>query len=606
MVWIHNYAYLTISTRVKARVKWYTDTMQDAKEEVRSRLAIEDVIGEYIELKRSGRNFKGLSPFSGEKTASFFVSPEKDIWHDFSSNKGGDVFSFVMDAEGLEFRGALELLARKANVDLSLYQNDKHQAIAKKKKRHLEAHKLATNFYQHALLKNSHALEYVFKNRKIDKKTVQEFQIGYAPRGKALLVNFLSSKGFTKTELKEAGLTNRFGGDLFSGRMMVPLMDQEGRVIGFTGRIIDDEPNAPKYLNTPQTLLYDKSWHVFGLSQAKSSIRKHNYAVIVEGNMDTISSHQAGVDQVVATAGTAMTIHHLKKISRLCAHARLAFDADKAGVTATERAVAIAQDADLELSIISLSGDAKDPDDLIQADVALWRASIDSAEPVLDWLIRQYKERYDMKTAIGKRKFTSDGLEVIRRLQDPVEREHYLNLMSLEAEVSVSSLIEKMNTHDKPESVNKKVVQTTDGTDTNKREMYQNNVAAIGFINVGSRQLLNEFNNDIYTSDTARDIIDFLRSAGPEAIITVPSKLKKYDDFVKILLLQADAKYANWNDDDSHQEMKRLLRLLKREHLKEIKQTLDSQLRDAESRDDNEQIAKTIKEIQLINKELNS
>lgn len=580
--------------------------MQDAKEEVRSRLAIEDVIGEYVELKRSGRNFKGLSPFSGEKTPSFFVSPEKDIWHDFSSNKGGDVFSFVMDAEGLDFRGALELLARKAGIDLSLYQNDKLRATAQKKQRYLEAHKLAANFYQHALLKNQHALEYVFKKRKIDKKTIQQFQIGYAPRGKAMLVNFLISKGFNKTELKEAGLTNRFGGDLFSGRMMVSLMDQEGRVIGFTGRIIDDEPNAPKYLNTPQTLLYDKSWHVFGLSQAKAAIRQHNYAVIVEGNMDTVSSHQVGVNQVVATAGTAMTIQHLKKLSRLCSQVRLAFDADKAGVAATERAVAIAQEAELELLIITLSGEAKDPDELIQTDVELWQAAIEAAEPVMDWLLRQYRNRYDMQTAAGKRQFTSDGLKVITKLQDPVEKEHYLNLMSQDTGISLEALGEKMAQLEAPQVVNKKTVQKIEPTEVIQTEVYQNNLMAIGLVDVAARQLLAQVDSQIFSSEMARDIVDFLNSTDLKAIATVPDKLKKYQDFVKILLLQADAKYASWNDDDRYHEMQRLLRLLKRQHLKDIKQDLDTKLRQAEAQDNSDEVAELLKQIQLINKELNA
>jgi DNA primase len=247
--------------------------MQDAKEEVRARLNIEDVIGEYVQLKRAGRNFKGLSPFSGEKTPSFVVSPEKHIWHDFSSGKGGDIFGFVMEVEGMDFRQALEHLARRAGVDLGIYQSARGGEIASKKKRLVEAHRLAAQYYQQSLLRNQHALEYVFKKRRLSKEIVRDFQIGYAPSTGMALVHFLTKKGFSKQELAEAGLTNRFGGDLFRGRMTVPLMDGSGQVIGFTARIIDDEPNAPKYLNTPQTLLYDKSRHVFGLSQAKEAIR---------------------------------------------------------------------------------------------------------------------------------------------------------------------------------------------------------------------------------------------------------------------------------------------------------------------------------------------
>jgi len=219
--------------------------MQDAKEEVRSRLNIEDVIGEYVQLKRAGRNFKGLSPFSGERTPSFFVSPDKHIWHDFSSNKGGDVFAFVMEVEGMDFRQALEHLARKAGVDLSMYENKGNQELAQKKRRLLEAHALAAKYYQQSLLSNQHAIDYVFKKRGLSKQIMQEFMIGYAPTTGDALVLFLTKKGFSKRELADSGLTNRYGGDMFRGRMMVPLMDSTGQVIGFTARIIVDDPKAP-------------------------------------------------------------------------------------------------------------------------------------------------------------------------------------------------------------------------------------------------------------------------------------------------------------------------------------------------------------------------
>lgn len=268
--------------------------MQDAKEEIRARLNIEDVIGEYVQLQRAGRNFRGLSPFTGERTPSFYVSPDKNIWHDFSSNKGGDVFSFVMEVEGIDFRGALEQLALKAGIDMAQYDSKGAQEMAHLKRRLLEAHDLAANYYQQSLIRNQHALSYVFQKRKLSKEIVQTFRIGYAPDTGNALVTFLSKKGFSKQELDQAGLTNRYGGDLFRGRMMVPLMDGSGKVIGFTARIINDDPNAPKYLNTPETPLYNKSRHVFGLSQAKEAIRKNDYTVIVEGNLDVVSSHQVG------------------------------------------------------------------------------------------------------------------------------------------------------------------------------------------------------------------------------------------------------------------------------------------------------------------------
>ncbi|RKV98844.1 MAG: DNA primase, partial [Candidatus Saccharimonas sp.] len=362
----------------------------DAKEEVRARLNIEDVIGEYVQLKRAGRSFKGLSPFTSEKTPSFFVSPDKNIWHDFSSNKGGDVFAFVMEAEGMDFRQALEFLAKKAGVELSDYEPAHAKEHAARKKRLLIANQLAARFYQQCLLHNQHAMEYVFRVRSLSKQVVADFQIGYAPDSGEALVRALDKKGFSRRELNDAGLLNRFGGDMFRGRMMVPLMDSSGQVIGFTGRIIGDVPNAPKYLNTPQTLLYDKGRHIFALSQAKQAIRQAGFIVMVEGNLDVVSSHQAGIKNVVATAGTAMTEQHIRAVKRLTGDVRLAYDGDKAGVAATERAITLASQAGVELTIISLPEQYKDPDELIQADVSLWQRAIDTAEPAVDWILRQY------------------------------------------------------------------------------------------------------------------------------------------------------------------------------------------------------------------------
>ena len=285
--------------------------MNDAKEEVRARLNIEDVIGEYVQLKRAGRNLKGLSPFTDERTPSFMVSPEKQIWHDFSSGKGGDIFTFVMLVEGMDFRQALEHLARKSGVDLSLFSGGDGRT-AKRRARAREALKLAANFYQQNLVKSSAALEYVVKKRRLNRQMIGDFIIGYAPDQGDVLTKALEKRGFSRRELADAGLVNRFGGDLFRGRMMVALSDGSGEVVGFTGRIIRDDPRAPKYLNTPQTLLFDKSRHIFGLYQAKEAIRKSDAAVIVEGNLDVVSSHQAGVKNVVATAGTAMTLQHLE------------------------------------------------------------------------------------------------------------------------------------------------------------------------------------------------------------------------------------------------------------------------------------------------------
>jgi len=581
--------------------------MQDAKEEVRARLAIEDVVGEYVELKRAGRNFKGLSPFSGEKTPSFFVSPEKNIWHDFSSNKGGDIFSFVMDVEGMDFRGALEHLARKANVDLSLYQNDKARDIAAKKKRLREANELAARYFQHSMLRNQHAIDYVFKKRAVSRETAEAFRLGYAPESGNALVQFLTKKGFSKKELQEAGLTNRFGGDLFKGRMMVPLMDGSGDVIGFTGRIMRDDPNAPKYLNTPQTLLYDKSWHVFGLSQAKEAIRTHDYCVVVEGNLDVVSSWQAGVKHVVASAGTAMTLHHLKTLGRLTGNVRLAFDGDKAGVAATERSIPIAEEAGVSLTIIGLPDGAKDPDELIQQSVAAWQAAIDNTMPVVDWILAQYQARHDVTTAAGKRAFTTAALTVTNALKDPVEQEHYLQKIAEISHTTLGALRSKMASDKQREEKTYKKVAPQQQSDTAAQQQYahHDSVLALGLTEPALHDLFRETDAVLFEGDARRAVASYLQTQHPR-VQDVPDELQNYAEYVKILLLKADARYAGWTDTDRFHEAARLLRRIKDEHKKQQKKQLTDQLRQAETDGDDEKVRALMQAIQTLNKEIHS
>ena len=559
--------------------------MQDAKEEVRARLSIEDVIGEYVHLKKSGRNFKGLSPFTSEKTPSFFVSPDKQIWHDFSSNKGGDVFSFVMEVEGVEFRESLEQLARKAGVDLSMYDNKGAQAMAKLKKRLLHAHELATSYYQQSLVKNPHAAEYVFKKRGLSKQIVQEFGIGYSPNSKDALVSFLKRKGFTVKELSQAGLVNRFDGDLFRGRMVVPLMDGSGQVIGFTGRIIDDSDSGsgPKYLNTPQTLLYDKSRHVFGLSQAKKSIRTSGYSVIVEGNLDVVSSHQAGVTQVVATAGTAMTEYHLKALLRLSSQVRLAFDSDKAGLAATERAISIAQNVGAELSIITLPDNAKDPDELVKKDVKLWVKAIDKAEPAVDWVLGQYLAKEDLKTAAGKRRFSTAALNVISVLRDPVEQEHYLNLIAERTDVSVEALKSKISTN-KEQSLKRYKTVSKSTEPIQDPNQHQDSLLAVALVDTTVRSLLEQLEiKTMLDGDNRQAVANYLRQEGKAIPQDTPEALQDYDEYVKMLMLRAEARYADWDDQDRYSEAARLVRKIIVMHKQKLKDELINQLRDAET-----------------------
>ena len=414
--------------------------MNDAKEEIKSRLSIEDVVGQYIELKRAGRNLKGHSPWGVDKTPSFMVSPEKGIWHDFSAGKGGDIFTFVMEVEGIGFKEALEKLAGQAGVDLSKYRGG-DPAVSKRKTRAKEALALATKYYQACLIRNKSVCEYVFYQRNLNRATVAEFKIGYSPASGKALTAVLKKRGFTESELAAAGLLNRFKSDMFRDRMMVPFIDTTGNVIGFTARIL--RKGEPKYLNTPETILFNKSKFIFGLHQAKEAIRRDGFVVIVEGNMDVISSHQAGVKQAVATSGTAMTEQHLKALSNLTSDIRLAYDGDEAGVKATERAIMMAGDLGLDLTVISDYHGAKDPDELIQKDPKLWQQAVKNSIPAVDWLLSKYEENLDLKKSPDKRKYSDIALKLLSYVKDEVERASYEEKVARKIGVEVSILREK-------------------------------------------------------------------------------------------------------------------------------------------------------------------
>ena len=561
--------------------------MQDAKEEVRSRLDIEDIVGEYVQLKRAGRNLKGLSPFTNEKTPSFIVSPDKNIWHDFSSNKGGDIFSFIMEVEGLDFRAALEFLARKAGVDITVFNNQGDQTTAKAKKQAIELNTLANKYYQHSLANNKLAYEYVFNKRKISKEIAREFGVGYAPSSGDALVKFMKSRGIKQEDIKKAGLTNRFGGDMFRKRMTVALMDQMGQIIGFTARTVENEPNSPKYLNTSQTIIYDKGRHVFGLSQAKESIRKQDFVVIVEGNMDVISSHQAGVTNVVATAGTAMTSMHLKTLSRLTSKIKLAFDNDSAGLAATERAIELAKELDIDLFIVSLPKGAKDPDELIQEDVTLWQNATKSETPAVDWVISQYQARENLKTAIGKRNFINAALKLIRLIDDAVVLDYYLTKIGEISEISKTALTDSLKKANQKSSVPKKSqknvnIQPSTTKKQQDENQFEDNILGLAIINRGLLSLLPDNLSEFMSNEERKQIASFIMKNPNFTDADIEGGLKNIDTYVKIVTLKAEERYLSWSKEEQSHELTQLLHQLKERKRKQKKIALTKQLKDAE------------------------
>lgn len=559
----------------------------DAVEDVKSRLAIEDIIGEYVQLKRAGRNFKGLSPFSSEKSPSFIVSPEKQIWHDFSSGKGGNMFSFVMEVEGLTFKEALEHLARKAGIDLEQYRGTS-QNNGPSKDRIYQVLDLAAKFYQVQFSKNKMALEYVLTKRKFSKETALEWRLGYSPNNGTALIDFLKTKGFMSEEMKRAGLTaQRYSDprDMFRGRLMIPLQDAQGRVIGFTARLLDDNPNAPKYINTPQTVLYDKSRHVYGLHLAKEAIRKGGYAVITEGNLDVIASHQAGVKQVVATAGTALTEQHLKALSRFNGDIRLCFDQDKAGLAATERAIPIASKVGVSLSIIDIPS-GKDPDELIKQDASIWIKIIEQPKYALDWLIDRYSEQLDITSAQGKRQFSDILLPVVRQLQDKVEQDHYLVSIAAMIGVSRDALEQKASGFAGRTKAVKKPTREIAPVDPLTAELAktQQHFLALMLIQPTLRQYWNNLEPRMLEGDDAVTLFTFLHAHPDFNIkdIQVAADLRTSQEYCKILVLEYEELYQGLDVVDLENEATYLRTRLIEQYVKRTKHEITKKLGDSD------------------------
>lgn len=436
----------------------------DQVEEIKQKLDIADVISGYIRLTPAGiASFKANCPFHSEKTPSFMVSREKQIFKCFGCGKGGDIFSFVMEMEGIDFKEALEILAQKAGVQLKK-QDPK---IAGEKNKVLDCLEMASKFYYQVLLNASsseNAREYL-KKRKINEDTIDNFKIGYAPDSWNSLYNALIKKGFYANDIEKAGLlikkqnSNDYY-DRFRNRIMFPIKDVNGRVIGFSGRILEQHPPAPpqagksnsndnantpaKYINTPQTIMFDKSRSLYAIDKARDEIRKSNLAVIVEGQMDVIASHQAGIKNVIASSGTALTLEHLKIIKRYTSNIALSFDGDEAGKTAARRAVELALPFDMAIKIIKILG-AKDPDECIRENPEKWKQAILDARKFMDYYFNETIANANLEKIEEKKKASKKMLELISKISNKVEQTHYLQKLAMNLNAREIDLREEMD-----------------------------------------------------------------------------------------------------------------------------------------------------------------
>ena len=503
----------------------YSDELID---EIRNKNDIVDVISQYVVLKRSGRNFFGLCPFHKEKSPSFSVSPDKQIFHCFGCNVGGDVLRFVSKIENLSFRETIEMLAEKSGVELPTLEGQADNKQLQLKAKVYEINKLAAEFYHENLYKPNAkpAQEYV-KKRKLDNATLKNFLIGYSGSFNELYT-MLKQKGYTEEEILASSLVNKTQDgkfiDRFRGRLMFPILDIRNRVIAFGGRVLDD--SKPKYINSPENIVYSKGRHLFGLNVAKKFETKMKKIIIVEGYMDAISLHQRGIHNVVASLGTAMTEQQGHLLRNNGEQVIIGYDSDGAGQAATMRGLDILQSMGCDIRILQIDG-AKDPDEfVIKYGPERFLKQVDSAISFVEYKIKVLKNSLDIEQANDKIKFLKEIAKVFSKISNEIERGVYVEKIASEYKISKEAIFAEISKIENTSSVGKKVLEKAKP----KLEVQEKNV--VDNQNVKREKLiiylLINYPNESYNKIKACISIDDMKDEKNKAILK-----RLYEEFEK-------------------------------------------------------------------------
>jgi DNA primase len=556
----------------------------DHLEEIRSRLGIEELVSSYVQLKKAGRNLKGLCPFHSEKSPSFIVSPDKGIAWCFGCQKGGDIFKFTQLVENIDFGEAVKMLAERAHVELPRSMPKEHN----KRLRLIEANEKTTQFYESALEKAPIALEYLAK-RGMPSEVYKKYRIGYSPDSFDALKSFLSAESFNAAELVEGGLlsqrsmADKTTYDRFRNRLMFPIFDHQGAVVGFSGRIL--EQGEPKYINSPETPAYNKSAVVYGLNFAKEAIKKEDQAILMEGFMDVIAAHTAGTLNAVATSGTALTPLQLKLIARFTKNVAFCFDQDEAGLEATRRAIELAQLAEMNIKVIMVPN-GKDPDECIKNDPEAWQVAAKNPVTVMDFFFAYARRHHDPKTMEGKRGYMQILLPVIKTYASEVEQGEYLNRLAVELGTDPKLLWNDLKKWKPPTAYDSRVTKSDspapEGARTYSREEY-----LLGFIlkfpelyslvyanlvdTIAMDPQTERFYKALkqgYTVGSILDLKAFLSNLTPED-----------RGAVEILSLLIDKEYPDFEGQVVDKEVMSLIREINRKNLYKVQKEVEYKIR---------------------------
>ncbi|RJQ34148.1 DNA primase [Candidatus Parcubacteria bacterium] len=591
-------------------------------DEIKSRLDIVDVVSGYISLNQTGGNLKARCPFHNEKTPSFMVSREKQIWHCFGCGKGGDIISFVQEYEGVDFKEAIRILAERANVTLSNMSFEKKEDYS----RLYEINQTAAKFYQNILNQDdpiSHkAMKYLQEARKIKKANIDKWELGLSGESWDGLYRYLISEGYKDDDVFKAGLVvKRKDGsgyvDRFRKRLMFPIFDTQGKIVAFTSRtlagiVYDEEEQGGKYINSPQTVIYDKSKTLYGWHFAKDMVRKKKYLIVVEGNMDVIAAHQAETTNVVAVSGTALTLDHLKLIKRYSNNVILAFDSDQAGLLTSFRAfknIRLGWEQDMNFKVLLLPA-GKDPADVIKEDKSKWLEAIAKSLPLVDYYQKKIMAAIDKNRADHKKIAAQKLLYVIKFLQSEVEQEHYIRKLSDELKISIETLkseFAKIKTSEDIPSY--KNIPLEEKSKKDNIILLSEQLLAIAFFKPSYlEKMIEEIEPDL--------LEESLRSLYSQTIIyytkhhSLPDfsnndELSSQDkkEWIRLSLL-GEENYAEASEKDIDNDWHNLSNRVRYYYLDSQKQALIKELRQAELSNDANSQDKLAHEINLLNKEI--
>ena len=509
-------------------------------EEIKSRLNIVDVVGSYLKLEKAGINYRSRCPFHSEKSASFFVSPSRQLWHCFGGcNEGGDIFKFVMKIEGIEFVDALKLLADRAGVQLKKESAD-YQKMKSERQLLIDLCERATKFFIAQLEKSKTGLEstqYLLK-RGLKEETIKGWRMGYAPNNWQGLTDYLIGQGFSREAISNAGLgikkdSSKFF-DRFRSRIMFPIFDLNSSVIGFTGRVFNSDDEA-KYLNTPNTLLYDKSRALYGMDKAKMEIRQKDFCVLVEGNVDCIMSHQAGISNCIAVSGTALTPIHLGIIKRYTSNLVLAFDMDLAGNKATMKGIDMALKNGFNVKVISMVSE-KDPADIILLEGAeKWASLVNTAKPINQFYFDLAFKNRNPESLEDKKKIVNDLLPIFKKIDNNIEQSYWIEELSNRLKIKDEDIRTEMKKVKVEESSVEEIGKVINNEKRTRRELLEEGLLSIALID-GS------FIKNLDTSSFSPLIGEIFVKIRENPLITTEELLKGFEDdnFLNYILIKSE------------------------------------------------------------------